>query len=80
MRRITLPQAFPGLLVAAPYTLTIGISAFDIPLIIGLSNRIFTFGTYHYVKTNPQEGLPGYGLPAALATFMLLLSWGCSLA
>src|SRR5438034_314540 len=35
MRRVTLPLAFPGLLAAALYTLTIGISAFDIPLIIG---------------------------------------------
>src|SRR5262249_29478430 len=79
MRRITLPLAFPSLLAAALYTLTIGISAFDIPLIIGLSNRIFTFSTYLYTKTNPQEGLPEYGLPAAFATFMvilaLLLSW-----
>ena len=40
---------------------------FDIPLIIGLSNRIYTFSTYLYVKTNPQEGLPEYGLPAAFA-------------
>ncbi len=79
MRHITLPLVFPSLLAAALYTLTIGISAFDIPLIIGLSNRIFTFSTYLYVKTNPQEGLPEYGLPAAFATFMvvlaLLLSW-----
>jgi iron(III) transport system permease protein len=79
MRHVTLPLAFPGMLAAALYTLTIGISAFDIPLIIGLSNRIFTFSTYLYVKTNPQEGLPEYGLPAAFATFMvilaLLLSW-----
>jgi iron(III) transport system permease protein len=79
MRHITLPLAFPSMLAAGLYTLTIGISAFDIPLIIGLSNRIFTFSTYLYVKTNPQEGLPEYGLPAAFATFMvilaLLLSW-----
>src|SRR5207248_3497599 len=79
IRRVTLPLAFPSLLAAALYTLTIGISAFDIPLIIGMSNRIFTFSTYLYVKTNPQEGLPEYGLPAAFATFMvvvaLLLSW-----
>jgi iron(III) transport system permease protein len=78
MRRVTLPLASPGLLAAALYTLTTAISAFDIPLIIGLSNRIFTFPTYMYVKTNPQEGLPEYGLPAAFATFMLLLAVGLS--
>jgi len=79
LRRITLPLAFPGLLAASLYVFTIGISAFDIPLIIGLSNRIFVFSTYLYVKSNPQEGLPDYGLAAAFATFMvllaLLLSW-----
>jgi iron(III) transport system permease protein len=74
MRRVTLPLASPGLLAAALYTLTTAISAFDIPLIIGLSNRIFLFSTFMYVKTNPQEGLPEYGLPAAFATFMLLLA------
>ena len=63
LRRVTLPLAFPSLLAAALYTLTIGISAFDIPLIIGMSNRIFTFSTYLYMKTNPQAGLPEYGLP-----------------
>src|ERR1700716_4237461 len=36
IRRVTLPLAFPSLLAAALYTLTIGISAFDIPLIIGM--------------------------------------------
>jgi iron(III) transport system permease protein len=79
LRRITLPLALPGLLAASLYVFTIGISAFDIPLIIGLSNRIFVFSTYLYVKSNPQEGLPDYGLAAAFATFMvllaLLLSW-----
>jgi iron(III) transport system permease protein len=78
MRRVTLPLASPGLLAAALYTLTTAISAFDIPLIIGLSNRIFTFPTYLYVKTNPQEGLPEYGLPAAFATFMLVLALALS--
>src|SRR5205823_5381298 len=57
----------------------LAMSLFGLPLIIGLSNRIYTFSTYLYVKTNPQEGLPEYGLPAAFATFMvvvaLLLSW-----
>ncbi|HZR98394.1 MAG TPA: iron ABC transporter permease [Chloroflexota bacterium] len=78
MRRVTLPLASPGLLAAALYTLTTAISAFDIPLIIGLSNRIFLFSTFMYVKTNPQEGLPEYGLPAAFATFMLVLAVGLS--
>ena len=76
--RITLPLALPSLLGAALYVLTIGISAFDIPLIIGLSNRILLFSTYLYVQTNPAQGLPDYGLPAAFGTFMIVLALALS--
>ncbi|SRR5579884_143 len=79
LRRVTLPLAFPGILAAALYTLTIGMGAFDVPAIIGMSNRIFTFSTYIYQSTHPLGGLPEYGTPAAFSSFMLalalLLSW-----
>ncbi|MBV9121418.1 MAG: iron ABC transporter permease [Chloroflexi bacterium] len=73
MRHITLPLAFPAILAAALYVIPIAFSAFDVPLIIGLSNRILTFSTYVYTKTNPQEGLPEYGLPAAFSALMIAL-------
>jgi len=79
MRRITLPLAWPGLLAAGLYVFTIAIGAFDVPLVIGLSNRIYTFSTYLYVMSNPLNGVPKHGLVAAFACFMiilaLLLSW-----
>jgi iron(III) transport system permease protein len=78
LRRITLPLATPSLLAAAVYVLTTGISAFDVPAIIGLTNRIFTFSTYLFVLTHPLQGLPEYGLPAAFSTVMVVLALGLS--
>lgn len=79
MRTITIPLAFPSLLAATLYVLTIGIAAFDVPAIIGLTNRIYTFSTYLYIETHPENGLPRYGAPAAFSTFMIvvgvILSW-----
>jgi iron(III) transport system permease protein len=76
--RITLKLAWPGLLAAGIYIFTIGFAAFDVPAIIGWSNRVFTFSTYLLLETNPAEGLPQYGRAAALATFVIAL--GCALS
>ena len=46
MRRVTLPLAWPGILSALLFVVTINISAFDVPLLLGLPNRIYTFSTY----------------------------------
>lgn len=79
LRRVLLPLAWPGLLASGLYVFTIAIGAFDVPLVIGMSNRIYTFSTYLYVLSNPLQGEPRYGLIAAFASFMvvvaLLLSW-----
>ena len=74
MRRITLPLAWPGLLAAGLYVFTIAIGAFDVPLVIGLSNRLYTFSTYLYVMSNPLNGVPKHGLVAAFACFMIILA------
>ena len=74
MRRITLPLAFPAILAAVIYMLTIGIATFDVPAIIGLGNRIYMLSTYVYLKANPPDsGLPQHGVTAALGTVMILL-------
>ena len=77
--RVLLPLAWPGLLASGLYVFTIAIGAFDVPLVIGMSNRIYTFSTYLYVMSNPLNGEPRYGLISAFASFMvvvaLLLSW-----
>lgn len=79
LRRVLLPLAWPGLLASGLYVFTIGLGAFDVPLVIGMSNRIYTFSTFLYVMSNPLNGVPRYGVVAAFASFMivfaLLLSW-----
>lgn len=76
---VTLPLIRPGIFAAAIYILTVGISAFDVPAIIGWSNRIFTFSTYMYLVVSPQGGLPRYGSGATLSVLGIalaaLLSW-----
>jgi iron(III) transport system permease protein len=71
---VTARLAWPGILAASIYIFTIGFAAFDVPAIIGWGNRIFTFATYLYLLTNPQDVLPRYGTAAALSTFILLLA------
>ena len=80
MRRVTLPLAWPGIMAALIYIFTIGFAAFDVPAIIGWSNRIFTFSTYLYVLINPQDVLPRYGVAAALSTFVMALAAALSWA
>jgi iron(III) transport system permease protein len=77
--RVTLPLAWPGIMAAVLYTFIIGFAAFDVPAIIGWSNRIYTFSTQLYLYVNPAESLPQYGLAAALSAVMIpiaiLISW-----
>jgi len=77
--RVTLPLIFPGILAAGIYILTIGLAAFEVPAVIGLSNRVFTLSTYLYTQVHPQEGAPRYDLAAAFGVFTMavagLLSW-----
>jgi iron(III) transport system permease protein len=79
LRHITLPLTFPGMLAAAIYIFTIGLSAFEVPAIIGMSNKIFTFSTFIFYKMQPLEELPNYGVAGAVSSLLialaLLLSW-----
>jgi len=73
---VTIPLIWPGILAAGIYIFTVGLSAFDVPAIIGWSNRIFTFSTYMYLLVSPQEGLPRYGLSATFSIMGILLAAG----
>jgi iron(III) transport system permease protein len=79
LRHVTLPLTFPGILAAAIYIFTIGLSAFEVPAIIGMSNKIFTFSTFIFYKMQPLEELPNYGVAGAVSSLLvilaLLLSW-----
>jgi iron(III) transport system permease protein len=77
-RRVTLRLAWPGILAAGIYIVMIGFSAFDVPAIIGWSNRIFTFSTYLLLQVNPGEGLPQYGRAAALSAVIMVLGLALS--
>src|SRR5678816_4205033 len=70
--------AWPGILAASIYIFTIGFAAFDVPAVIGLGSRIFTFSTYILVLLNPDESLPKYGTVAALSTIVLALAGALS--
>ena len=74
MWRVTLPLAWPGILAAAVYIFTIGFAAFDVPAIIGWSNKIFTFSTYLLLQLSQQEGMPKYGGVAALSMVMIVIA------
>ncbi|HEY4134540.1 MAG TPA: iron ABC transporter permease [Alphaproteobacteria bacterium] len=71
LRSITLPLAWPGVLAAGIYIFTIGFAAFDVPAVIGWSNRIFTFSTYLVLQLAPTEALPRYGSAAALSVLFI---------
>ena len=77
--RVTLRLIWPGIMAAAIYTFIIGFAAFDIPAIIGWSNRIYTFSTILYIFVNSDSELPNYGHAAAMGAVMIplaiLLSW-----
>jgi iron(III) transport system permease protein len=77
--KVTLPLMWPGILAVAIYVSTIGLASFDVPAIIGMANRIFTFSTFVYIHANPEDGPPNFGIVGAASVFMifvaLLLSW-----
>jgi len=78
--RVTLRVLSPALVAAAIYVAAICFAAFDVPAILGLTNRIFTFSTYVFRALTPTEGAPEYGGVATLGVIMLaiaaLMSWG----
>ena len=74
LRYVTLPLTFPGIIAAAIYVFTIALSAFEVPAIIGMSNKIFTFATFIYYKIQPLEELPNYGVAGAVSTLLILLA------
>lgn len=75
LRRITIPLAWPGILGAIIYIVTIGLATFDIPAILGLGNRVYLLSTFIYLQVHPQgSGLPQYGVIGALGTFMIVVA------
>jgi iron(III) transport system permease protein len=75
MRKVTLPLAWPGILAAVIYILTIGVATLDIPAILGLGNRVYMLSTFIYLKVHPQgAGLPEYGITGVVGAFMIVIA------
>jgi iron(III) transport system permease protein len=74
IRKVTLPLAWPGILAASIYVFVIGFAAFDVPAVLGWGNRIFTFSTFLLSIVNGNEGLPRYGLGAALSAVVIVIA------
>jgi len=79
MYKVTLPLMWPSILAAGLYIMALGITAFDVPAFLGMANRIYTLSTFLYVRAQPIDAPPNYGLVGALsvATMILglLISW-----
>lgn len=78
LRRITIPLVWPGILAAAIYVGAIGIAAFDVPAVMGMPNRIFTFSTFVFTTALPVDRPPDYGLIAASSGVMVFIALGVS--
>jgi iron(III) transport system permease protein len=76
-RRVTLPVLAPAILGTMIYIFILGFTAFDVPAVIGLSRRIFTFSTYIYSALDQAVDTPKYGFVAAMS--VLLISFGIGL-
>jgi len=74
MWRVTLPLVSPAILAAAIYIFVVGVAAFDVPAVIGLANRVYTFSTLIYVLALSPEDVPQYGVPAAVGFMMFIFA------
>jgi iron(III) transport system permease protein len=78
--RVTLPLALPGILASVIYMLTIALATFDIPAVLGLSNRVYMLSTHVYDLLHPPgEGTPRYGISAALGALMIVVAVGLTI-
>jgi iron(III) transport system permease protein len=73
--RVNLPLALPALVAAAIYVFVLAFAVFEVPVVLGLPNRIFVFSTMLYLLVHFQEaGLPEYGLAAAYGSVVMIAS------
>ncbi|HLI22087.1 MAG TPA: ABC transporter permease subunit [Stellaceae bacterium] len=73
--KIELPLVLPALTAAAIFCFMVAVASFDVPAIIGMTYRQFTFSSYVYQLLNPQAGVPQYGPPAALSLLVMVVAF-----
>ncbi|MGH7087763.1 MAG: ABC transporter permease, partial [Stellaceae bacterium] len=71
---ITLPLMAPALIAAAIYIAVIAVATFEVPAVIWLGSKIYTFSTLVYIKVVPEMGVPDYGVVGALSVGLVLFS------
>jgi len=72
---VTLPLLWPSIFAAIIYVFMLGLAVFDVPAVIGLSSRIYTYSTFVYSITSPNAGgLPNYGEAGASSAVMVLIA------
>jgi len=74
LRDVTLPLLLPALTAAAIYVAIVAVGTFDIPAVIGFSNRVYTFSTYMFTKAYPTGGFPDYTTVAAGGGILIVLA------
>ena len=73
-RRITLPLLRPGVLTVAVYYTLVLTEVFEVPLILGPTAGVNVLSVHIYEQTtDPELGLPVYGLAATFAIIALIL-------
>lgn len=73
-RRITLPLLRPGVLTVAIYYTLVLTEVFEVPLILGPTAGVNVLSVHIYEQTtDPELGLPIYGLAATFALIALVL-------
>jgi iron(III) transport system permease protein len=77
---VTLPLVLPALIAAAMYVAIVAVGAFDIPAVIGMGSRVYTFSTFMYVHAYPADGFPDYGTIAAGGTVMIVFALAMTFA
>ena len=74
MRRVTFPLAMPAILGACIFSFTSSLSAFDVPAVLGLPNRLYTFSTFLFLQGQPEDGVALYGVSSAFAMLMVIVA------
>ena len=77
---VTLPLILPALIAAAMYVAIVAVGAFDIPAVIGMGSRVYTFSTFMYVHAYPADGFPDYGAIAAGGAVMIVIALAMTFA
>lgn len=71
---VWLPLLKPALLACGSVVFLISFASFDIPAVLGLSNRIVLYSTFIYELITPASGVPQYGLAAASSVPVLVMA------